>query len=221
MRVNADFSVPVVLRPEDREWIRSPQAGVDRQMLDRIGDEVARATSIVRYIPGSEFKPHRHDLGEEFLVLEGVFADEHGRYPAGTYIRNPPGSMHRPNVPDGCTIFVKLRQFDMADLTQVTIDLSQAQWQERSNGRRTLPLHIFGPETVAAEDLPPGQMMEADLPGGAEILVLSGTISWDNEDLPERSWIRLPAGANLSLRAGAAGARFWMKTGHLPPSENV
>ncbi|GAL13613.1 hypothetical protein JCM19233_4618 [Vibrio astriarenae] len=51
--------------------------------LDRVGGEVARATSIVRYKPNSAFSPHTHDGGEEFFVLEGVFSDEHGDYPQG------------------------------------------------------------------------------------------------------------------------------------------
>ena len=60
------------------EWIASPAGGVDRKMLDRIGDEKARATSIVRYAADSAFPEHEHPLGEEFYVLEGVFSDEHG-----------------------------------------------------------------------------------------------------------------------------------------------
>jgi anti-sigma factor ChrR (cupin superfamily) len=93
-------------------------------MLDRIGDEVARATSIVRYAPYSRFSPHTHAGGEEFLVLEGVFQDEHGDYPAGSYVRTPPTSSHTPGSEPGCTIFVKLWQFDPDDRTPVRIDTS-------------------------------------------------------------------------------------------------
>ena len=96
MRLNADFSKRVVIRPDDYEWVASPMPGVERMMLDRIGDEVARATSLVRYAPNSRFSAHVHGGGEEFLVLEGTFADEHGQYPAGTYIRNPIGTGHTP-----------------------------------------------------------------------------------------------------------------------------
>jgi len=94
-------------------------------MLDRIGDEVARATSIVRYAPHSRFAPHTHGGGEEFLVLDGVFQDEHGDYPTGTYVRNPPTSRHTPGSEPGCTIFVKLLQFDPDDRTPVRIDTSE------------------------------------------------------------------------------------------------
>src|SRR5438046_1035028 len=96
--------------------------GIERRMLDRIGGEVASATSIVRYAVQSRFSPHTHGGGEEFLVLEGVFQDEHGDYPAGTYVRNPPTSRHTPGSESGCIIFVKLWQFDPADRTRVRIE---------------------------------------------------------------------------------------------------
>jgi quercetin dioxygenase-like cupin family protein len=108
MRVNADFDQRVVSRPEDQHWIASPLAGVDRIMLDRVGGEVARATSIVRYAPGSHFSAHTHGGGEEFVVLDGVFSDEHGDYPAGSYVRNPIGTAHAPHSRDGCTNFLKV-----------------------------------------------------------------------------------------------------------------
>ena len=92
MELNADFSRRVVVHSAQQDWVASPMVGVDRRMLDRLGDEVARATTIVRYAPGSAFSPHVHTGGEEFLVLEGVFQDEHGDFPVGTYVRNPPTS---------------------------------------------------------------------------------------------------------------------------------
>ena len=69
MELNADFTRRVVVHGRDLPWVASPMAGVERRMLDRIGDEVARATTIVRYAPGSQFSPHTHNGGEEFLVL--------------------------------------------------------------------------------------------------------------------------------------------------------
>ena len=70
MQINSDFSQRVVVRPEDYEFIDSPLAGVSRVMLDRAGDEVARATSIVRYKAGSGYSAHTHNGGEEILVLD-------------------------------------------------------------------------------------------------------------------------------------------------------
>src|SRR5271170_573716 len=125
MELNADFTRRAIVHAARLDWMTSPIAGVDRRMLDRIGEEVARATSIVRYAPGSRFSPHMHGGGEEFLVLEGVFQDEHGEFPADYYIRNPPTSSHTPRSTLGCTIFVKLWQFDPDDRTHVRIDVNK------------------------------------------------------------------------------------------------
>src|SRR3984885_1932909 len=122
VELNADFSRRAAVHAARLPWTPSPIAGVDRRMLDRIGDEVARATSIVRYAPDSHFSAHTHGGGEEFLVLEGVFQDEHGDFPTGCYIRNPPTSSHTPGSAQGCTVFVKLWQFDPADRAHVRID---------------------------------------------------------------------------------------------------
>ena len=108
MRINDDLTRPVILHAGRLDWVPSPAAGVDRRMLYRVGGEVARATSIVRYARGSAFPAHVHNGGEEILVLEGTFQDEHADYPAGSYFRNPPGTSHSPASADGCTIFVRL-----------------------------------------------------------------------------------------------------------------
>jgi hypothetical protein len=122
MEINADFLKRVVVHAARLSWVPSPIKGVDRPMLDRIGDVVARATSIVRYAPHSHFSAHTHGGGEEFLVLDRVFQDKHGEFPAGSYIRNPPTSHHTPGSSSGCVIFVKLWQFDPKDRTQVRLD---------------------------------------------------------------------------------------------------
>lgn len=108
MELRSDFQLREVVYTADLPWSASPLPAVDRRMLDRVGDEVAPATSIVRYQPGSRFSAHAHDLGEEFLVLDGVFMDEHGDYPAGTWIRSPHASEHRPFSREGCLIYVKV-----------------------------------------------------------------------------------------------------------------
>jgi len=122
MKINADFSQRVVVHSSKMSWVESPMAGVFRRPLDRVGKEVARATTIVRYEPGSKFSPHIHTGGEEFLVLNGVFQDEHGDFPTGSYIRNPPQSSHTPGSEQGCIIFVKLWQFEPKDRTHVRLD---------------------------------------------------------------------------------------------------
>jgi hypothetical protein len=76
MNINADYSERVVINHHDLPWVPSPESGVERRMLERQGNEVAKATSIVRYQPGSKFQAHHHELGEEIFVLDGTFSDE-------------------------------------------------------------------------------------------------------------------------------------------------
>lgn len=217
MQLNADFSQRALIRPADSPWVASPMPGVERRMLDRIGEEVARATSIVRYAVGSRFSEHHHPGGEEFLVLDGVFSDERGDYPAGTYVRNPIGSHHAPFSREGCTIFVKLMQFDAADNQPVVIDSTQAQWRPGLvPGLQVLPLHQYGTEHVALVRWAPGTYFNAHRHwGGEEILVLEGTFQDEFGDYPAGSWLRSP---HLSQHTpfSEAGCLIWVKTGHLP-----
>ena len=221
MELNADFSQRVAVHAAKLPWIASPMAGVERRMLDRIGDEVARATSIVRYAPRSHFSPHVHGGGEEFLVLDGVFQDEHGDYPAGSYIRNPPTSKHTPGSEPGCVIFVKLWQFDPADRTTVRIDSAMIPFAPAPDrpGVEIRPLFHDSHEVVRLERWAPHAQVELALPGGAEILVLDGAFREGSEDFATQSWLRLPAASHLRAEAGAEGCRVWVKTGHLatPP----
>ncbi len=217
MLLNSDFTQLVVVDTRALKWQPSPESGVERKPLDRIGDEVARATSIVRYAPGSRFSEHQHGLGEEFLVLSGVFLDEHGSYPSGTYVRNPPGSRHSPGSPSGCEIFVKLRQFDPADLERVVIDTHTAAWQPGSvPGVSVLPLHTFGSEQVALARLAAGTRLQAHTHiGGEEVLILEGVLADEHGEYPQGSWIRSP---HLSRHAAYTdtGCLIYVKTGHLP-----
>lgn len=211
MRLNADFDERAAVKAEDAAWTASPEAGVERLMLDRIGDEVARATSLVRYAPGSRFSRHRHEKGEEFLVLRGVFSDETGDFPAGSYVRNPPGSAHAPASADGCTIFVKLRQFHDDDLQQFAVDTGDdALWDED-----VLRLHVFGRERITMQNLADGATLPIDAEaGGTELLVIDGALGLEGETFPAWSWLRFPAGDAVTLTATAA-TRLWVKSGHL------
>jgi hypothetical protein len=215
MRINADFSQVAIVDRSKAEWIPSPETGVDRIMLDRIGDEVARATSIVRYAAGSTFARHEHAKGEEFLVLDGVFSDDHGDYPSGHYVRNPPGSSHSPHSEDGCRILVKLRQFDPEDLTRVVIDTRKADLWHSGDSTDSLLLHSFGDEQVHMIRIAAGKQytITGDSPG-TEIFVVSGTVRFDDDSLPAESWLRLPAGQAADLEAREDSV-LWVKSGHL------
>jgi hypothetical protein len=217
LKLNADFSKRAVVHAATLEWTASPVPGVERRMLDRIGDEVARATSVVRYAPRNSFPPHVHGGGEEFLVLEGVFQDEHGDFPAGSYVRNPPQSRHTPGSAPGCTLFVKLWQFDPADRTRVVVDTNNSGLHaaEGRDGVRALPLFRDAREEVRLEQWDPGAAIEIDPVGGIEVLVLAGGFRESGETFGTHSWLRLPIGAHFSARAAADGCRVWIKEGHL------
>ena len=216
MQLNTDFGARVVIDTRTAPWIPSPEAGVERKMLDRVGDEVARATSIVRYAPGSAFAAHEHALGEEFLVLAGTFADEHGEYPVGTYVRNPPGSRHRPSSASGCELFVKLRQFQPDDGSRIVVDTRRAEWRPGLvPGLRVLPLHEFGGEHVALVRWAPETRFQAHTHwGGEEILVLEGVFSDELGDYPAGSWIRSPH-QSRHQPFSEPGCLIYVKVGHL------
>lgn len=186
-------------------------------MLDRIGDEVARATSIVRYAAGSRFSPHTHGGGEEFLVLEGVFQDEHGDFPTGSYVRNPPMSRHTPSSSIGCVLFVKLWQFDPADRKEVKLNTVGLSYEAAAGrpGVELLTLFRDDGEDVRLEKWMPGAAITLNMPGGAELLVLDGGFDEGGESFEPQSWLRLPTGSVLQATAGPQGCRIWIKTGHL------
>ncbi|MEP3439844.1 MAG: cupin domain-containing protein [Sulfitobacter sp.] len=214
MELNADFKERVVVHSEKVEWLASPMPGVDRRMLDRIGGEVARATTIVRYAPNSKFSAHTHTGGEEFIVLDGVFQDEHGDFPEGTYVRNPPTTSHTPGSDEGCTIFVKLWQFDMDDRTQFRKDMAE-ELGSPTNGVATAELHRDDQEVVTYHHVDAGAVLANSDAGGIEMLVISGSVTEGGDTLGKGAWLRLPEGQPLSATAGADGAKLWIKTGHL------
>lgn len=215
MELNADFSQRAIVHGASIPWQPSPIPGVERRMLDRIGDEVARATTIVRYAPGSQFSPHTHGGGEEFLVLEGVFQDEHGDYPVGTYVRNPPTSSHTPSSELGCVILVKLWQFEPDDRIQMTIDTSKQTYLSdliRPGVRRIL-LFSNDWETVCLEYWDANTEIGLSVRDGLEIFVIEGNF-WDtDQEFKRYSWLRLPAGSRLSARSGTEGCQVWLKQG--------
>ena len=221
MEINADLSKRAVVDSELLPWNWSPDGSVQRRMLDRDGGEVARATSIVRYPAGSSFPEHLHGGGEEFLVLEGTFCDENGAYPAGTYVRNPPGSRHSPFSAEGCTIFVKLMQFDPDDARQAVIETGRGPWRGcgRAAGLEELELHRFGPERVVLMRAVSNTVLDGiAASGGAELLVLDGGLRDDDRHYGRGAWLRLPA-ETASRLAVETGTRLYLKTGHLPAGD--
>ncbi len=148
MQLNDDFSRRAVVHAARMGWTPSPASGVERRMLYRVGEEKARATSIVRYAANSHFPRHEHPGGEEILVLEGVFHDEHGAYPAGAYLRNPPGTGHAPGSEKGCVLFVKLWQFRKDDKERIVRRPDQGVRERDADGVESILLYDHPLEQV-------------------------------------------------------------------------
>lgn len=216
MNLNADFNLRVVQRPQDASWVASPLPGVTRRMLDRVGAEIARATSVVRYAPDSEFSRHVHGGGEEFLVLEGVFSDETGDFPAGWYVRNPPGTSHAPHSQQGCVILVKLWQFAADDLLPVQLDTGRTEhWRPaQAPGVEIMDLHAHrGVCTRLLRLGADAAIPDAMLAEAPELFVLDGELREGDAQYPAGTWLRCPPQDLPRLRATAQGARLYLKTG--------
>ncbi|MFT4732840.1 MAG: anti-sigma factor ChrR (cupin superfamily) [Gammaproteobacteria bacterium] len=222
MKINADFAKFATVHTITQEWIASPMPGVDRKPLDRFGAEVARATSIVRYAPQSHFSPHTHSGGEEFVVLDGVFQDENGDYPIGSYVRNPPQSEHKPGSQKGCVIFVKLWQFQPNDRQHVNIQMDKAEITCADNQNNVVERLLFADqhEQVKHITLSKNTQWQSDATNGNEILVLDGSVLHNQIQLNKHDWLRVPIGQKLLLQALSEGAKIWIKTGNLPDIDN-
>ena len=216
MQIHTDLTKRVVIHQDELNWTPSPVAAIERRMLDRMGDEVARATSIVRYLPGSQFTKHEHELGEEILVLEGQFSDETGTYAAGTYIKNPPGSSHSPFTDTGCLLFVKLRHLHPDDEQAQVVDTRTATWYPGLvPGLTVLPLSEFQTTHTAMVRWAPNTYFNPHRHyGGEEIFVVEGVFEDEHGRYPTGSWIRSP---HLSVHKpySVEGCTIFVKTGHL------
>ncbi|MEZ5508171.1 MAG: cupin domain-containing protein [Gammaproteobacteria bacterium] len=222
MLINADFSRRAIVTADQHLWTSSPQAGVERVMLDRLGGEKARATSIVRYAPGSYFPAHKHPGGEEILVLSGTFSDNEGDYPAGWYLRNPPGSSHQPYSEPGAIILVKLWQMSTETQPLRINTQDAANWIKR-DGRTLCPLFSAADEEVYLECLPPGSKVPGLHDKGLEMLVLKGELSHDGQVFGTGTWLRFPAGESPVATAAGSGVTLYIKSGHLArmPSQDT
>ena len=216
MKLHADLRERVVVESESLDWVDSPMIGVQRRMLERDGEEVARATSVVRYAPNSHFSAHTHGGGEEFLVLDGTFSDEYGDYPAGTYIRNPVGSTHTPFSKEGCTILVKLWQMHPDDQQRVAIATKQTPWANGLvKGLQVMPLHSYGTENVALVKWDAGTYFQPHMHlGGEEIFVVDGVFEDEFGAYPKGTWLRNPSGSRHKPFS-KSGCLIYVKVGHL------
>lgn len=214
--LNGDLSRRVVMDPEAMTWTPSPSGSVWRKRFHRVGPpESGQVTSLVRYEPNSRFPRHGHPDGEEILVLAGVFSDEHGDWPAGTYLLNPEGFSHTPFSDPGCLLFVKLRQFPGRERQHIVVDTSSAPESRGSAaGISVRPLYQQSgfSDTTRLEGWMPGTQATVHFPQGAELFLLSGGLTEDRRTYGPRTWLRFPAGSQLAA-ASPRGCVLYVKEG--------
>ncbi len=228
--LNADPSRPVCVRLEEVPWQPSPSGTVWRRRLHLEGpSESGRVTSVVRYEPGATFPLHPHPEGEEILVLEGVFSDEHGDFPAGSYLLNPEGVTHAPRSGPGCLLFVKLRQYPGPGRERVALRTDRMAWRAiegtgagflaaapGTREAKDLYRSARHPERGALERWAPGAALgPRSAPGGIEYLLLEGSFGDELGEHAALEWIRYPARYVHAPRAGPGGAVVLVKWNHL------
>jgi len=214
--LNLDFTKPVVIHPDNLPWVSSPSEGVHRKQFEREHSESGRVTSLVRFDPGAAFATHGHPMGEEIMVLEGIFSDENGDYPAGSYLRHPPGSHHAPFSKEGCIIFVKLDHFLETDTQRVIVRPDERQWNPGIGNLKVAPLHNHLGEHTALVKWPKGEHFQAHKHwGGEEILVLEGEFLDEHGNYPKGTWIRSPHLSEHNPFTKEA-TLIMVKVGHLP-----
>jgi anti-sigma factor ChrR (cupin superfamily) len=193
--IHGDLSLRTVVDSKTLSWIPSPGGAVLRKRMHLVGPpELGQVTSVVQYLPGSQFHSHDHPEGEEILVLDGIFSDEHGDWPAGTYLLNPEGFRHAPYSRAGCLLFVKLRQFPGRDRRHIVADTASSAW-DLADGRGVKRLYSQPgyEDSMRLEQWPSRFAIdEREYPLGAELFVLHGTFDDEHGTYDAHTWLRLP-----------------------------
>lgn len=218
--LNGDLDRRAVVDTAAMEWTPSPSGSVWRKRVHRVGPaEAGQVTSVVRYEPDSEFPPHGHPEGEEILVLEGVFSDEHGDWGAGTYLLNPEGFSHRPFSREGCIIFVKLRQYPGLDREQLQLPTDRLAWAPGIHpGRQEKPLYRqagYSDRMRLERWAENCETAELTWPDGVELFVITGEFSDEHGSYGAGTWLRLPPGSRQRTDS-ATGVELYIKEGGFP-----
>jgi len=195
--INGDMSAHVVVDTNSMPWNASPSSTVWRKRLHLVGPaESGQVTSVVRYREQSQFSPHGHPDGEEILILSGVFSDEHGDWPAGSYLLHPDGFRHAPYSRDGCLLFVKLRQYPGMDRSYVAMNTNAMSWESVDAGRARKLLYAQpGYQDTSRLEQWSADAALGDLayPRGAELFLLRGSFADAQGRYEAHTWMRLPA----------------------------
>ncbi len=225
--VNADPRKSVRVDTAAMDWEASPSGTVWRKPLYRAGGEFGPVTSLVRYVPGGAFRAHSHPEGEEILVLDGVFADEHGEYPAGTWFFNPHGSSHSPRSEAGCDLFVRLRQYPGRERMGRCLDTRQMAWAETGVPgvqEKVLYREAGYPEEACLVRLADGARLPVPIDGVMEVFVLEGALVGAGGRLTPGTWLREPAAGAGPWRAAGPCQLYRRVTpgaGLSPPADRV
>jgi len=213
--INTDLSLVARVDTAAQGWQDSPSNTVWRKPLFRSGGEFGPVTSVVRYAAGGRFRTHSHPEGEEILVLSGVFSDEHGDYPEGSYLLNPDGSQHAPFSDPGCTLFVRLRQYPGTDRPQVCIPSGTMDWQASGVAGVSVKLLYRQdgyPQAMGLIRLQAGaELPAAVLAGPSEVYVLRGELlGLGASGLGPGGWVRFPNGHRAAPHT-ASGCEFYVR----------
>ena len=218
--INGDLSVRADVYTDRMEWAPSPSGSVWRKRVHLVGSpESGQVTSVVRYEPQSEFPAHDHPDGEEILVLDGVFSDEYGDWPAGTYLLNPEGFRHAPYSAVGCLLFVKLRQFPGRERRHVVVDTGKLAWEPGPIAgvaqKRLYEQPGFSDE-MRLEHWDPGTDLGiVSYEQGAELFVLDGEFADDEGAYRRGCWLRLPCSSAHHPHSDG-GCTVYVKRSGLP-----
>lgn len=218
--INGDLRVRAVADTTRMEWAPAPSGSVWRKRVHLVGPpESGQVTSVVRYEPRSRFPAHDHPEGEEILVLDGVFSDEHGDWPAGTFLLNPEGFRHAPFSGPGCVLFVKLRQFPGRERRHVVVDTHKLGWEPSSIPAVTCKAVYqqagFSDLTRLEHWEPQADLGVISYEQGAELFVLEGEFTDEAGAYRAGCWLRLPAGSKHHPRS-ARGCTLYVKRSGLP-----
>lgn len=217
--INGDLTRRVAVDTARMEWTRSPSGTVWRKRVHLVGPpESGQVTSIVRYDVNAQFPAHDHPDGEEILVLDGMFSDEHGDWPAGTYLLNPEGFRHAPRSERGCLLFVKLRQFAGKTRRHIVVDTEALDWTPTDTPgvtSKALYAQVGYDDVVTLERWAAGRRLGTRAyPEGAELFVLEGTFSDEEGRYKAGAWLRFPVGAAHRPRT-EDGCTLYVKRGGL------
>jgi len=210
---NLDISKKVVIDTTNKTNKSLSKNGITKVILEGELENSEQTSSIIEYSPNTQLQIWSHPFGEEIFVLEGIFSNKNGDYPAGTYIRNSSMISDKSFSKKGCKIFIKSNQTNSIDNTQIVIDTNISKWLKGYGNLEVIPLY----ENTALVKWPKSEkFVQHSHYGGEEIFVLKGEFIDEHGRYPKGTWLRSP---HLSTHFPFVEEEtiIFVKTGHLFP----